>query len=306
MRPGGHIRSWCTLSLVAAVLSPVGLVSPEVAARADASCTQWDVTGTWRVDNGPYSAIVELEQTDQSLVGTATLPGIQQDEADWVRPTNPLVGKVEGDQLTFTVTARHKSGFLSKGFYVGTITDGGASGDAKDLNAPTRGSVKWRGVGPTKCVRTGSSAPLSDDQAEAEFESTLTRGMDLDTLLNVLSSAWCPKEANCTEANAVADDVYREFLKVVVPSGGAPTAQQLDAADLAASAALLATIADKSGNAYPSIGGLMPVILKMALNIATATDAATALDITTATGRLIAIAVGNDSPDTLASSSPTP
>jgi hypothetical protein len=133
----------------------VGTTTPASVITVPGPCTQFDVAGTWTIQQGTgaYTPTIVLEQVGTQLTGTMTLPDSQFRTSGWVSQTNPLSGTMSGDHVIFTVVAPHQDGVLSQGVYEGTVTEAGVSeGSAKDLAVPSGGSVQWSMAGPAKCV----------------------------------------------------------------------------------------------------------------------------------------------------------
>ncbi len=133
------------------VLAGIAQVVEPAAAQAPPDCLQWDVSGTWTTAQGnAYHPIFALEQSGETISGSATLPGDEADRAGYASNTGGVTGTMRGDVLDVVVSWVTKAGGELQGEYRGTIDGGSLNGSAGPPGNPT--AVSWSGTGPATCL----------------------------------------------------------------------------------------------------------------------------------------------------------
>ena len=157
------------LGVLAVVVSIIGLAlrdqRPAAAAAVSAlghapdSCSQWDVSGAWQVQQqGGYTPTFSLQQSGQSVTGTLAFTDADRDRAGLSANTYTVAGSLAGTAFDVTVTgANRKDGKPVKTEYVGTVSAGAISdGVGHDLTFDT--SFSWSATGTATCPSPGSAA----------------------------------------------------------------------------------------------------------------------------------------------------
>jgi hypothetical protein len=295
-----------TLAVGVAVALAAGLLVRDNAAQAQGAgaCTQWNVGGTtWGpIDqSGIYTPTVSFDshQDATQVSGMMSLPEGQWEAAGWRQASNPLSGTLNGNDLHFLVTAPHSDGSTSRGDYRGLIFIGHAGdapvtlgqtvsaevvgGAAKDDAVPNGPTVTWSGSGQATCASTATSATsttpttLSETQIESAILSALLKGNSYPSLLD-------PK-FNAEPGIQLAND-FEGKMGSVPPK------------DVRYFLILAGGLANQQGPggraAYPSLSGMMPVIMRMAYHATADPDPDSRAQALTAAQRLLAFLFGQD------------
>ena len=117
-------------------------------------CPQYTVSGTWQTSqSNNYHLTFTFNQSGTTITGTARFSTDEGARAGYGGALSaPLSGTLVGNRLDFVVNAPPKrDGTLSRGHYTGTVTDGSASGTARDDSVANGPTITWSGTGSTTC-----------------------------------------------------------------------------------------------------------------------------------------------------------
>jgi hypothetical protein len=152
-----NVRGIAVTTSLLSALAAVPLFPPSAAAAQ--VCSQWDLTGEWKLGQGHdrgnrYIVHLNITQTGETLTGSAsyigTYPNGAENEYDQ-DVADKIEGSISGN--TFTVIAHWRSGTV--GEYRGSIsTQGFIEGDTFDHT--NRGfTAHWTSLQQATCIATG-------------------------------------------------------------------------------------------------------------------------------------------------------
>jgi hypothetical protein len=134
--------------------STTGTGGSTAAAPASApGCAQWNVSGSWQVQQkNNYAPTFSLQQSGQAVTGTLSFTDSDRDRAGLSVNTYTATGSVTGSTFDVTVTGPNsKAGKPIKSEYTATVSSGAMSnGTIKDLTSGT--SFSWSASGRAICA----------------------------------------------------------------------------------------------------------------------------------------------------------
>jgi len=195
---------------------------------------------------------------------------------------------VTGNHVDVIVTwnAKRADGSTLEGEYEATISEGALSGSTHDVDNPSSHATWTATGGPTKrcdetanALPTPSASPLSDYQAESQLLSALsTDQLDLSgDPQGVIEQA--------------LTDGYPTIMYIEGQVGRLPGALS---AIVRLGAGLVQQKTAGGALAFPSVAAAMPIILRMAYDAADARDKDVQNSLSTATTRLLALLITQD------------
>jgi hypothetical protein len=153
-------------AILAAALCTIGLTlqdqrpaAASAGGQAAGTCSQWDVSGTWQVQQaGGYTPTFSLQQSGQGVTGTLTFSEAERDRAGLSATTYTVAGTVIGAAFDVTVTGPdRRDGKPVKTEYVGTVS-AGAIGDGVGHDLTFETSFSWSATGTAICPSPSGSA----------------------------------------------------------------------------------------------------------------------------------------------------
>jgi hypothetical protein len=137
------------LAVAAAALgSHTVVAAPGAGSLVDqATCGQWNVTGTWQTtQNGSIPISFTFQQSGTQVQGNASAPSLTLN--------GPLSGTLNGNQLSVVVTWSAST----QGNYSGTVQQGQiVKGHTFQVGSSSSSGPSWTGTGPTTCADSGTS-----------------------------------------------------------------------------------------------------------------------------------------------------
>ena len=160
------VRLLIATGLVAAVAAVSGFSASAATATqqatgrtsASASCSQWNVAGTWRVlqrassISPVFHITFRFAQSGTRVSGQGILTAAEARATGYSGTTGTLTGTLSGSHLNVIVTWPPNNGAVVRGQYVGTVTAKAiTAGQAWSL--PPSVKIGWTATGQARCVR---------------------------------------------------------------------------------------------------------------------------------------------------------
>jgi hypothetical protein len=156
--------------LVAQLLAVVLAVSPAIARPSSGAEPQWNVTGTWEIEqSNTYHATWSLTQTGTTITGHATISPEEASAQQFTGNVGEIVkGSLVGDKLDIVIRwPRRPNGVVVQGEYRGTVEEGAQAGKGEvndgvgfDVANPSS-TATWTGSGDATCEGDCGSANVA-------------------------------------------------------------------------------------------------------------------------------------------------